>query len=124
MPIPPCACKYDKLCDECHYCCCIAAYPYACRRTVLTTASPASRNTCATCAPPGQFEYGDVRHDVRLIADCYRACARDCCEACTLGQRKLNVVPLMCHILCHVPTITEDEEQCPPNCKRKADDAT
>ena len=84
--------------SDCHYCCCVASYPWACRKTVTVNNSAATRNTCARCAHPGQFEYAGARSDSQLLTQCYEKCRVDCCSPCSDGQAKLLKTPILNHI--------------------------
>ena len=98
MPLPPCACNYPKLPNDCHYCCCIAAYPYACRSSVTASASAESRNTCSRCTHPGIFEYTAALHHTEALKACYAYCTNSCCSACADVDHKLLQTPIPSHI--------------------------
>jgi hypothetical protein len=102
MPVPPCACKLPRLTNDCHYCCCVAPYPYACASSVQTSVSAESQNMCTKCTHPGIFEYTAALHHTDALKACYAYCTNSCCSACgNVGHKLLqNSIPS------HIPRAT------------------
>jgi hypothetical protein len=98
-PIPPCACDRRPLPDDCHYCCCVVAYPYTCAYAVHVDHSAVRRHVCSGCTHPGQFAFAGDVGDAQLLTLCHRACV-DCCEDCIHGQAMLEETATATRIPC------------------------